>query len=202
MDLVRVASECHLCVAKHALQTDSYHVGRLLRTGLCLLLDLGVLVNVRHGGYRVSACSSPVEGAHSRRSGRRFRGEGRSPRMQPTKRRPRGAGTPGNPGTTGTTGTTNEPRSGLCLGRAFGAGRSWFGVEENGLGRGVGVVLGDDDPTVSGELEIDLRQGPIMGAPQGEGRAVQRIWLAVGVVEGVCIGIEQVSRVRLFRGRI
>jgi hypothetical protein len=77
-----------------------------------------------------------------------------------------------------------------------------FRVEQDGPRHRARLVLGDDDAAVAGEFEIDLGQRAIVCGARREGGAVERVGLAVGVVEGARFGIEQVSRVRLFRGRV
>ena len=62
------------------------------------------------------------------------------------------------------------------------------------------VILGDDDAHVARELEVDLREGPVVAAPGRQRRRVQRVGLAVGVQERAAVGLEQMARVRLFRG--
>lgn len=62
--------------------------------------------------------------------------------------------------------------------------------------------MGDDDAAVARIVEVDLRQRPVMSAAGRQGRGVQGIGLAVGVVERVGLGIQQVSRVAFFRGRV
>lgn len=99
-------------------------------------------------------------------------------------------------------GRAKGTRAGGGLGGRLWARRAGLGVEQNGPVAALGLVLGDQDAAVARKLQVDLGQRPVVGGPQREGGSMQRVWLAVGVVEGARFGIEQVSRVRLFGGRI
>jgi hypothetical protein len=88
------------------------------------------------------------------------------------------------------------------LARGLEARRGRLGVEENRLGHGGRLILGDDDAAVARVVEVYLRQRPVMAAPGGQGRSVQRIRLALGVVERVGLGIQQMARVTLLGRRV
>lgn len=200
MYFVRVASVVHGQIAEHAVEADIGQVRRLLGSGLRLGLELGMLVNVWHGGYGAAAGSDAGESPDSGRTWwrRRLCNKGRSPRMKIAQCRARGAG-----GTRGA-GVGSTKRSHAWVGTCgrFGAWGGWLGVEQNGLGHGRSLILGDDDAAVARVVEVNLRQRPVMSAARRQGRSVQGIGLAVGVVERVGLGIQQVSRVAFFRGRV
>jgi hypothetical protein len=73
-----------------------------------------------------------------------------------------------------------------------------LGVEEDRLGHGRRLILGDDDAAVAGELEVNLGQRAISGLRGG----MQRVRLSVGVRERVRVGIQQLARVSLLGHRV
>ena len=83
-----------------------------------------------------------------------------------------------------------------------GGGRGRLRVEQDRLGHGGRLILGNDDAAVAGVVEVDLRQRPVVAAAGRQGGGVQRVGLAVGVVERVGFGIQQVSRVAFLGGRV
>lgn len=184
VDLVGVASVVHGQVAKHAVEADVGQVGRLLCAGLGLCLDLGVLVDVGHGRDGAAAGADAGEAGDGGLGGQRGAAGVQC-----------GAGR-GRAGPAKGTGAGGWQRRRLC------ARRGGLGVEQDRLGHGGRLVLGDDDAAVARMVEVDLRQRPIVGRAGGQGRGVQRIRLAVGVVEGAGVGVQQVSRVALFGGRV
>lgn len=87
-------------------------------------------------------------------------------------------------------------------GWGFGARWGRLGVEENRLGHALDVILSNDDAAVARVLEVDLWQRSVMPAPWRQRGSMQRVGLAVRMVEGARLGIEQVARVALFGGRV
>jgi hypothetical protein len=194
---VRVAAVVHGQIAEHAVEADIGQVGRLLGSGLGFGLDLGMLVDVGHGGYGAAAgaytCKAADRGRPWRR--RRLRDEGRTTSMESTKRRPRCRRVAG-------VGAAKRSCAWIGRGVRVEARRGRLGVEENRLGHGGRLILGDDDAAVARVVEVYLRQRPVMAAPGGQGRSVQRIRLALGVVERVGLGIQQMARVTLLGRRV
>ena len=84
----------------------------------------------------------------------------------------------------------------------LGAARGGLRVEQDRLGHGRSLILGDDDAAVAGVVEVNLGQRPVVSAAGRQGRGVQRIGLAVGVVESAGLGIQQVSRMAFLGGRV
>lgn len=115
--------------------------------------------------------------------------------MQPPKRRPCRSGVTG-------IGAAKWSRPRIRRGGRVDAWRGRLRVEQDGLGHGGRLVLGDDDAAVARVVEVYLRQGPVMAAPWCQRRGMQRIRLALGVVERVGFGIQQMARVALFRRRV
>lgn len=143
VDLVGVAAVVHGEVAEHAVEADVGQVGRLLGPRLGFGLDLGVLVDVGHGGDGAAAGAYAREAGDRGRARRRcgLRDERGAAGMQSAKRRPCCA---------------RSARA--CRGRGgrVGARRGRLGVEQNGLGHGGRLILGDDDAAVARVVEVDL----------------------------------------------
>jgi hypothetical protein len=99
-------------------------------------------------------------------------------------------------------GTTKGPRAHVWLGGRLCTRRPRLRVEQDRLGDRAGLILRNDNATVARKVQVDLGQRAIVGGPQRQRGGMEGIRLAVGVVEGARFGIEQVSRVRVFRGRI
>lgn len=156
-----------------------------------------MLVDVGHGGYGAAAGAYAREASDRGRA--RWRGglcdERRCAGVQSPKRRR---------WRTGIAGIGGAKCAGAEVGRCGSVDAWWgrLGVEQDGLGHGGRLVLGDDDAAVARVVEVYLRQGPIMAAPRGQGRGVQGIRLALGVVERVVLGIQQMARVALFCRRV
>jgi hypothetical protein len=93
-------------------------------------------------------------------------------------------------------------RTRVGYGGRLGACGSGLGVEQDRLGHGRRLILGDDDAAVAGVLEIDLRQGPVVAAAGCQWCRVQGIRLALGVGERVRLWVEEVTSMRLFCGRV
>jgi hypothetical protein len=193
VELVRVASVVHWRVAKHAIQANVDQICRISRLGLCLCLDLRVLVDVRHGGNGVAAGACPREAGHGGGPRRGLGDEGRPTSMHAPEGRSHSASSAG---------PAKRTRPWIRHRRRFCSRRARFRVEQNGAWNRGRLVLSDDDAAIAGELEVNLWQRAIVRSSWREGSAMERVGLAVGVVEGTRIGIEQVSRVGLFRGRI
>ena len=197
MDLVGVASVVHGQVAEHAVEADVGQVGGFLGSCLCLCLELGMLVDVWHGRYGAAAgpyARKSTDGRRARRR-RRFCDEGRSPCMEGARRRGWCSGGGG-------VAAAKCSRSWVRAGGRVGAGRGRLRVEQDRLGHGGRLILGNDDAAVAGVVEVDLRQRPVVAAAGRQGGGVQRVGLAVGVVERVGFGIQQVSRVAFLGGRV
>jgi hypothetical protein len=198
VDLVRVAAVVHGQVAKHAVEADVGQVRRFLGARLRLgLRDLGVLVDVGHGRDGAAAGAYAREAGQRGRAGRRRLCDQRGATgMDAAQRRARGARSAGGQA------RPEGPRAGGGQRGRLGAGGGGLRVEQDRLGHGGRLILGDDDAAVARVLEVDLRQRPVMAAPGGQRRGVEGVRLAVGVVEGAGLGVEQVARVRLLRGRV
>lgn len=140
-----------------------------------------MLVNVWHGGYGVAASADACKAADCGRSGRRRLGDQR--RAAGVNWWIRGIECP-------------RAQAGGQRGRV-GARRGRLRVEQNRLGHGGRLVLGDDDAAIARVLQVDFREWAVMGRA---GRP--RIELAIAVVEGAALRVEQMSCVRLVCGRV
>lgn len=170
MYFVRVASVVHGQIAEHAVETDIGQVRRLLGSGLRLGLELGMLVNVWHGGYGAAAGSDAGESPNRGRAWwcRRLCNKGRSPGMKTAQCRACGAGGDGSAGV----GSTKRSRTWVGTCGRFGAWGGWLGVEQDGLGHGRSLILGNDDAAVARVVEVNLGQRPVMSAAGRQGRGV------------------------------
>lgn len=193
MDLVGVAAVVHGRVAEHALQGGVDEIGGLFRFGLCLGLCLGVLVDVGHGRDGVAAGPRARKGGHGGRARGGLGDEGGAAGVHAPEGGARGA-CAGE--------SAKDAWAGGRLGGRLWAERARLGVVQERLVGALGLVLGDEDAAVAGELEVDLGERAVVGGAQREGGGVQRVGLAVGVVEGAGVGVEQVARVRLLGGRV
>lgn len=193
MDLVRVSAVVHSQVAKHAVETDVGQIRGFFYPGLCSSLSLSVFVYVGHG-RNGTASANTVEASNRGRAGCwRLRDEGGTTSMQTAKR----------VGYAPTAVIASKcSGAGARYGRGLGAGWRGFGVEQDRLGHGGRLILGDDDAAVARIIEVDLGERTIVTAAGRQRSGVQWIGLAIGMVEGVGVGIEQVSRVALLGRRV
>lgn len=152
-----------------------------------------MLVDVGHGRDGAAAGPRTHKGSYCGRARSGLGDEGSAAGMHAPERRAGGA-CAGE--------ATKGARARGGLGGRLGAGRARLRVEQERLVGALGLILGDEDAAVAGELEVDLGQRPVVCGAQREGGAVQRVGLAVGVVEGAGVGVEQVARVRLLGGRV
>lgn len=196
MDLVGVSAVVHGGVAKHAFQGDIDQVGGLLGLGLGLCVCLGMLVDVGHGGDGAAAGARAGEGGDGGRARGGLGDERRAAGVHAA------IGGCGGGGGAGSGGRSKGTRAVGGLGGRLWTRRAGLRVEQDGPVAALGLVLGDQNAAVARKLQVDLGQRPVVGGPQREGGAMQRVGLAVRVAEGARLGIQQVARVRLFGGRV
>ena len=201
--LVRVAAVGHARAAKHAFEAGVDQIRRLsgagVGVGVCVCLDLAMFVDVGHGGDGRAAGASAGEAAHGGRPRRRLCRERGPTGVEAAKGRRGGAGRR-------SVGAAKAPRARVRVRvRVRGRGgrrRARLAVEQHRLGHVGKVILGDDDAHVARELEVDLRERPVVAAPGRQRRGVQRVRLAVGVEQGAAVRVEQMARVRLLGRRV
>lgn len=117
--------------------------------------------------------------------------------MQAAKGRSHGAGSGSGSGS-----RRAAKAAGARLGGRLGAGRGGLAVEQHRLSHMGEVILSNDDAHVAWELEVDLRERPIMAAAGRQWSGMERVRLAVWVEEGTAVRVEQVSGVRLLCRRV
>lgn len=152
-----------------------------------------MLVDVGHGGYRIPTGSCAYEIGHGGRSRGGFVGQRGAASVRASK---------GWASSVRTSGTAKGSGACIGLGGGFCTGRAWLGVEQDGLGHRGGFILCYYDAAVAREVEVNLGGGAVVGRARGQRGLVERVRLAIKMVQCARVWIEEMPGVRVFGGRV